>query len=664
MALRIIGDHPLARDAQGNPRSGIGTIFPRRRTLVTLPGIHATQRLAFTRLMNEERKAERLPPLSEEEEMVEWQQSVDLIMDDDSILIRPDPENMNLAFEADELLATLVSKQKVKFLSVMNQRVRDSIKLRGENWRICPLPLTPEEMKHMIRTSRIRIGGRPIYYYNRMIGSRYLTYPQFDGLSALPPQELAEHLAEIRDYSGRINIRGFPEVAFFATRTPFGHADFAVHEFERLSAEALRATYETLKARFGDAVKPEFRDDNPDSVEWRNLMFSTLIGRADESISEEILLGLSPEFYMQIEWLPGGRIEEGEFVLDPIFDERDLSPASSELRNRCDDKARGFIFNFVREFGDIEYVNVGRVISNLSSRPRDAGSRNVYVAEVKQRHAPKPHVRIIRMQKWGIKEHLEEGKSLLQSIIEAEDYTEYILDRRLGCRQLGMNLPSWIVTRKISERYQGSRTEYEGQIVWSTYFEREYVAGIATDKIPHSRYQNPAYSLTFAELLGRAAATNIVVGRMNLSSAVLFDDGDEILLEDETGMPSAIIVADHTGAFADYQTDLDSQAEAYATPINRRLRYMPYPYDAAATYVQALVERLIHIQQEYRKRRRAFDTLFKHRQRDEHGSFAYRWERVLDRLNRTDPSIVANAIRQHLAIQSPANQAQTPGQKV
>ena len=216
-------------------------------------------------------------------------------------------------------------------------------------------------------------------------------------------------------------------------------------------------------------------------------MFAALLAQRDETISEETFLGLSSEFYMQIEWLPGGRIEEGELVLDPIFDEFERNPNSPELRILCDDKARGFIFNFVREFGDLEYVNIGRIIGSLSQRPSAAGRRDVYVAEIKQEGTPQPFVRILRMQKWGIREHLEENKDLLRAIMEAEEYTDYILDRRLGCRQLGMNLPPRIVTRKISERYRGARHEYEGQMIWSTYFERDYIVGIATDKIPRLR---------------------------------------------------------------------------------------------------------------------------------------------------------------------------------
>ena len=52
---------------------------------------------------------------------------------------------------------------------------------------------------------------------------------------------------------------------------------------------------------------------------WRNRMFAALIAQRDETIPEETLLGLSSEFFMQIEWLPGGRIDEGELIFDPAF---------------------------------------------------------------------------------------------------------------------------------------------------------------------------------------------------------------------------------------------------------------------------------------------------------------------------------------------------------
>ena len=638
MTIRILGEHPLAVDREGRLLTRIATIFPRSKTLVTLPGIHAMQRVAYISEMNAARLVAGLPKLDEEDEISEWQHSVDLIIDVDCILIRPDPDDMTLAYEADELLQELVSKRKIKFLNLLNENVRVAIKKRGENWRIATLPQTPEEMKRMINASITPIGGKAIYYYSRDTGTRFISFQQFCNLGNLPDEELKAHLIEIRDYSAKYNRMAHPEVAFFAVDKTFTYTRFT-HAIQ----DPIRPSYEALQTAFRDAVPPELREDNIDDIQWRNFMFSALLGQHDKTIPEEVLLGLSPEFFMQIEWLPGGKIEEGELMFDSIFDELDRNPESPDLQMLCDEKARGFIFNFVREFGDIEYVNIGRVIGSLSRRPSTAGRRDVYVSEVKQTNIPHPIVRISRMQKWGIREHLNEGKDLLPSIMEAEEYTEYILDRRLGCRQLGMNLPPRMTTRKISEHYRGPK--YDGQLIWSTYFERDYLPGMASDKIPASRFQHPEYCIKFAELLGKAAASNLIVGRMNLKNAVLFDDGDEVILENSLRLPTELIVSDHTGTFTDYLSPLDSFASSYAAPIIRRLPFFPSPQTVIDAYLAAFTERFLHIQQDYRLRKRAFDMLFKHRPRDERGSFAYRWERILDRLNRTTPFSLEKAIR-------------------
>ena len=638
MTIRILGEHPLAVDRAGRLLSRIGTIFPLSKTLVTLPGIHATQRLAYIADQNVTRQAQGLAKLDEEDEMNEWQNSVDLIMDEGCILIRPDPENMALAYDADDLLQELVSKQQIKFLNLMNENVRLAIKKRGENWRIAPLPQTSDEMKRMILASVTPIGGKAIYYYSRDTGTRFLSFQQFCNLEYLSDEELKAHLIEIRNYSAKYNRMAQPEIAFFAADKTFTHTRFLL-----AIQDPIRPCYEGLKTAFREAVPVELREDNIEDAQWRNLMFSALLGQHNKTIPEEVLMGLSPEFFMQIEWLPGAKIEEGELIFDSIFEELDRNPESPELQMLCDEKARGFIFNFVREFGDIEYVNIGRVIGSLSRRTKSAGRRDVYVSEVKQTNNVRPFVRIGRMQKWGIREHLNEHKDLLPSIMEAEEYTEYILDRRLGCRQLGMNLPPRVSTRKISEHYRGPR--YDGQLIWSTYFERDYLPGLASDKIPSSRFQNPTYCLKFAEILGKAAASNLIVGRMNLQNTVMFDDGDEVILENSAGLPADLIVSDHTGTFTDYFSPLEASSKAYAAPILRRMTSFGAPQDVINTYLAALAERLSHIQQEYRRRKRAFDMLFKHLPRDERGSFAYRWEQVLDRLNRANPVSLEKSIR-------------------
>ena len=664
MGLTILGDHPLARDPQGNLKCRIATIFLQSRVLVTLPGVHATQRLAYSAFLRQGLQAQGLPPLTEADEMLEWDRSVDLITENDCILIRPDPDNMDQAFEADDSLQELVPKQRIRFLHVMNARVRHAITRRGELWRITPLPRTPDEMARMITDSRIRLAGPVTYYYNRMTGTRLLTCQEFASLAALPDAELAAQLEEIRQFSGRRNRMYHPEMDFFLAGGAVSHRDLASLDFAAMAPAELRGHYAALAQRFQDAVPPDLREDNARNLEWRNRMFSALIASANETIADEILRGISPEFFLQIEWLPGGRIEGGELVLDSIFEEQDRHPEDPELRALCDQRITGFIFRYLQQFGNLEYLNIGRVAGSLLRQARAPSAHRVYIAEVKHGGDPKPVVRIIRMQKWGIVEHLEqEGKDLLKSILEAEEYTDFILDRRLGCWQLGMTVPNTVATAKISEKYHGSRREYEGQMIWSTYFERDYIAGIATDKLPVSRYRDPGYAQKLAALFGRAAAPNLIVGRQTSGKRVLFDDGDEVVLEDEFGMPSDIVVADHAGTFGDYETPLEAFADDYAQPVNRRLELVSDPAAFAQAYLDAFLEHFTHIRQDYRKRRRAFDTLFKHRRRDPGGSFAYRWEKVLERLDHTEPAALTAAIRRCIRLPagpSGANAGQRP----
>jgi hypothetical protein len=130
---------------------------------------------------------------------------------------------------------------------------------------------------------------------------------------------------------------------------------------------------------------------------------------------------------------------------------------------------------------------------------------------------------------------------------------------------------------------------------------------------------------------------------------VVFDDGDEVVVENDAGLPVDIIVADQMGTFNDYRTDLEHFAAAYAEPVNCRIALLPDAGQFAALYIESFVSRFTKIQLEYRKRKRAFDTLFKNRPRDEAGSLAYRWECVLDRLQRTEPVSLGNLIRSHIA---------------
>ena len=639
MQPHIIGDHPLAKGDDGKLKSRIATAFPYGNTIVTLPGIHATQRLAYVDALARQRAEHGLPPLTREEETVEWHNSVDLIVEGDTILIRPDPNDMPLCFRADEMLQELAPKHHIKFLLVRNEKIHDAVKRRGECWRINSLSKTPDEMNHTIAASRIAIHGDELYYYSQTTGTRFLTYEAFSQLGSLDDATLRRHLSEIRVHSAALNRHGNKEIAFFIAGDRLTKADFAAYDFDTIDAETLRVVYETLEQVFRDAVPVEFQKDDIGNVEWRNRMYAALIGEDDKTVSEESLLGLASEFFMQIEWLPGGRIEDGELIFDSVFElaEETRDP---ELQRLCDYKCRGFIFNFVREYGDLEYVNIGCIVGSLSRRAVGPGRRGVYIAQIKQRGVAGEIIKIIRMQKWAIREHLDDGQKLLDAIIQSEEYTDYILDRRLGCRQLGMNVPTRSTAKRISEQYHGRRPDVENIMIWSPYFERDYIRGMATDKIPPQKLADPNFALRFARLLGQAAAPNMIVGRCQTQGNVIFDDGDEVVIENEAGQPIEIIVADQTGTFFDYRTDLEHFAAEYAEPVNCRLPLLTNPREFAALYVDAFVTRFTKIQSEYRKRKRGFDTLFKHRPRDEAG--------MLERLRLTVPQNIGNLIQSHI----------------
>lgn len=665
MPIRIIGVHPLEKDENGRLKTRIGTVFPKDRVVVTLPGIsHMMQREAYLDVLDEERRARGEPLLSPPERKDKWFEGVDLIMEqeqregpgdgegettvEDRILIRPDPDQMPLQFAADELLRELeppVSIQQVRFLAVRNPQVHQAVKLRGQAWRMASLPQSPAQMKQMVAASKTNLGGRDIYYHNKATGTRLLTCGEFSQLADLGTEELRRHLVEIQEFCRKFNRLGNPEIGFFLAGQGFSKQDFAEYDFAHLAPDKLADVYQALAAKFASGVPEDMRQDNLDYQAWRCRMFESLIGERDEVIPEEAMLGLSSEFFMQIQWLPGVRFDNGELLLDPFL----LEASSAAERRKWDHNPVGFIFNFVREFGSLEYVNIGRVIGSMSRSREPQGRRDVYIAVLKTADGAPEACKIIRMQKRGVREHLDDGQDLLQALLKSDGYTEFLLDRRLACRQLGMNLTQRILARKVSEVYRGQQKRYDGLEILSTYFERDYIPGIATDKIPPSRFQREEYALHFAALLGQAAAPNLILGRCGMHGSVVFDDGDEVVLETADGLPGQIVLADQMGTFNNCNTNLVDFAEDYARPVNRRLKFVARPAEFAAAYLDGFLEHFRRIQQQYRRGRSAFDALFRHRRLSSGSNIALRWVEVLRRLDQTDPQQVTDAIREHLA---------------
>jgi hypothetical protein len=646
--------------------SRIATLFPRHQLLITAPPMHALQREAFKDWLSARQTAAGEPVPGPSTLTWEASESVDLIVGSgDTVLIRPELERLDLAFAADEWLQAAwdVPRHRIRFLSVNKPEVRQALRERGELWRLMAPPSSPEHIAQAIAHSRVAISERAIYYYNPHTGSRFITCDEFQRLGQLDDAALAVQLDEIAQHCTQRNRHGHPEVAFFAADAlKFGAPNFVGIRFAGLVGEELQSRHTALVRRFLEAVDAELRADDPQSRAWRARMFATL---ASEESDEQVagpLEGLSPEFFLRVRWLPGGLFEEGEFIFAPVFAREDDEPRDPELKPLWDPLARGFIANFIREYGNIDYLNLGRIEATPGAPVAGRGRRGVYLAEIKVRSDPAARVLFLRVQRWGIRERLEErdaggvAKDFVRAVFETEEYVDYTLDRRLGCLQFGAHLPPRVNMRRVTELYRGSRSEFHGHFFPVIYFERDYLPGIATNKVPDRKLADPRYAHVLARLLGRAAAPNIVVGRTRdpvapgVPGEVLFDDGDEIIVEGTNGLPRDLVLVDHSGAFADWRTaSMLAFAKGYAHPVNRRLDRVPDPKAFAETYLAAFSEEFTRIQSDYERRRAAFDRLFKHLPYSE-GSFACRWDLVLRRLQATNCGALAQAIRRHITV--------------
>ncbi len=654
--MKLIGEAIFARDATGRLKSKIGTVFLRTPGLVTSGVTHFFQRDIWIDALNRERQAAGLPTLTDEEELAERERSVDLLFNEQFVLVRPDPYAMPLAFEADELLQTLVSKRLIRYLNIQNVRVRDALTARGENWRMSRIPVSPVELERLIASSRVALKCSPLYFYNPSTGTRFLTLDSFRWVGTLPPAEFRAQLHEIAKFAALRNRFGHPEVDVFPPGCAFPRQAFEALNADGLTDDALRAAYQKLLGTFAGTVPKSLVKESPSNIEWRNLMCTSLTTEPNAVATEELLPGISQEFYRQIDWRAGLRIECGETIFDSVYDEPDVFPDDPELRALCDPRARSVLFNYLREINNIEFINIGSISRSLSQRQTDSESRpNVYVVQVKETDKAEAELQILRFQKWSIQEHLDrkEDWDEIRCMMDAASYIDYVFDRRLGCQQLGMTLPKRVTIGRIREIYNGRRAALRGKEYWIVYFIRNYIKGCASDKINEDRYADPEFNRRLARLLGDAAAVNLIVGRADLAQRVMFDDGDEVIIEDGQGLPGQLLVSDNTGSFSDYKNALFDAAPSYAKPVNKRDAHLPNAAEFAALYLDAFQRRFVRTQQEYATRKRAFDTLFKHLKIDPNGSFAYRWQCVLKRLADTDAAALTAAIRGHIKVLGP-----------
>ena len=122
-----------------------------------------------------------------------------------------------------------------------------------------------------------------------------MTVSDFSRLAEYPEAERRQLLEEIQHHSASTNRYGNPEVDFFlADAKAFSKRDFVSQDFITMEAAQLEAVYAGLRDKLYQAVPQGLRQDDVSSTEWRNRMFAHLIVKREETVSEEIFMGLSP----------------------------------------------------------------------------------------------------------------------------------------------------------------------------------------------------------------------------------------------------------------------------------------------------------------------------------------------------------------------------------
>jgi hypothetical protein len=626
----LLGPDFFSRDADGRPQSPIACAFPRFHAVVSGRGIHAAQALRMMDYL--EREA-----VIDDAEI--YADAVALIIRDPVVLIRCDPSRMERCFASDEMLQRLLPKERIQFIGVHLAEVRDDVRRRGESWRISPQPRSEEEIVREIRLSRVQVGTGAVYYQNAPTGGRYLTYEEFSRIRPLVRRDPAEALARLReivDLTGLLNRQGVRELRFFL---PPGCAldgrglPAVIESLERAQGADMAAReaseaerlFEDVADAFARAAGPELREDDESCLAWRTTMFCRLFD-IDETTLEEYALGLSPEFRLNVRWLPGARFDGGP-VLGPN--------GEPEFEASADPRTRQLISHFLKTWPGVAAVNVGRVTSAQTARDRSGEQREVFLI-VLEDGSGNTSIRLVRMIKWDVRHRLDRGISPEQAIGETLEYRNYIFDRLRAITALGVAIPSFSEIR-LEEEMAGRPT------VPVFFFHREYVSGTATDKLLPARYGRPGFLPRLTRLLGAAAGESLVIGRASPRDGRLyFDDGDEMVQFTAAGLPERLFIAETTGSFGDWTTPLEAKLPQCLAKVRRHLdraRAQGRPETEIAAAVEAFADGLAgeieRMQRLLRDPAAALRSLFADRTPEPKG-IRVRWDGILDRLERAD----------------------------
>ena len=301
----------------------------------------------------------------------------------------------------------------------------------------------------------------PIYFYNRLTGTRWLTCGE-------------SHMGKLDPASSWLGTcRRLPNIPSATTGWPAGSGFFAADP-RRFGPKYLRRVYEQIPREqvwsefelsdpFQLAVPEPFHQDDlairPGPRGW----FRRYSWKATKPKRNRFSAG-SARVLLQVEWLAGGRFEEGEFLLDSVFAEAVCHPEDPELQRMCDPRAKDIIYNFLRDYGDLEYIGYDRITPEWLSldRPQREGRRSVFLA----RSFPG------RLRRSGVSCGSRSGafgsiwrkaKACCKPSRRARNIRITGWTGRLGCRQFGMNLCHRFFMRRFNGNVRGKNEGSAGR---------------------------------------------------------------------------------------------------------------------------------------------------------------------------------------------------------
>jgi len=541
MGITFIGPDFFATDEKGDLLSPIASVFPGHRTIVSVRGIHAYHASIMLELLERKSPGKDLREI-EERELEIYQDAVSLFIRDGLILVRSDPAGMERVFAADQILQLFFPRERIQFTGLHIPEIRRPLRQRGESWRMSPTPRSVEGICSHVRASKVQVSTGLTLYYNAPTGGRFLTFDEFIRIRPLIEQDRTEALARLREILNlfqRENSWGVRELSFFLPADiglDFANLVEVVRLLEVLpaweNANKVQRAFDRFASQFAQSAGAEFMVDDYHNPVWRTTMFCRLFDINEEEI-EEWALDLSPEFHLNVKWLPGASIVGDELRFDPGVHHR----------------VQGLISHFWEKSGGLLSINVGRIEESQSTREISGEEREVYLVVMTTRDE-QDSIRILRLMKWDVMHRIKMGIPLEQAVGDTIKYRNYIFDRLHAAAQLGFPILSYSEIR-LDERVPGLG------LIPAFFFERQYISGVVTDKIPIWCYKNPNFIKRLSALLGGAATFTLVLGRASpLTGKIFYDDGDEVIQLNSRSIPSRLIIIETTGSFTDWTTPL------------------------------------------------------------------------------------------------------------